>query len=167
MPKDSAQRVKDHRERKLREARRAGDPTDTLPGPKFFEYVNESGDWTEVEYYLDWLGIASSAWPQFSNDEDPGYLEGVDEGPYRGSIGRAERMVGFFLDAAINLASSINDYKKKKIDDAIKALESSDMTDPEQRKLALQEIVRLNKLREQLIKKVRWELPQWRVTNIS
>lgn len=163
MAKDSAQRVREYRARKEREARQKGDPTDRLPGRKFYEYMEETGRWSDLAAYLDWLEIDSSAWPAFKDDKDTGYSEGDDE-PNRGSIGRAERMVGLFLDAAIVLSEIVSDYKKEKIDQAIKEIENSDLSDPADRKKALREIVRLNKYKDQLSKNVRRELQQWRLS---
>ncbi len=150
------------RKRKAEAAKLAGDPTDAVASIKFYEYLTDR-DWLEVVTYLEWAGIGSAGIPSFDTDDDPEHNTETD-GPYRGSIGRAERMVGCLLDAASQLASEISTYKKEQIDRALVAREQSDLTDPAAKKKALAESARLHKLRAQLDKQVRWTLPQWRVT---
>ena len=111
--------------------------------------------------FLEWAGVDPRGIPTFEADDDPEHSEQLGDGPTRGSIGRAERMVGCFLDAASELASTINKYKKREIDRAIAEIETSDLSDPSTRKHALKEVVRLNKLRDRLSKQVRWTIPQW------
>jgi hypothetical protein len=148
-------------EKKAEREKLAGDPTDKIAERPFNEYLTAS-DWSEVLTYLDWAGINPDAVPTFDTDDDPEHNPETD-GPYRGSIGRAERMVGLFLDAASQLASMINDYKKQEIGRAIAELEGADLTDPAVKRKALADIVRFNKLSDQLDKQVRWTLPQWKV----
>ena len=163
MAKTAAEYQRAYRERKAKQAKLAGDPTDAIVSTKFHEFLAESDHWhSDVLYPLEWAGISPDAFQAFDRDDDPDHDPQTD-GPYRGSIGRAERMVGMFLDVASGLASTINDYKRREIDRAIANLEASDMTDPVGKKKALNEIVRLNKLRDQLDKQVRWTIPQWRL----
>lgn len=42
-------------------------------------------------------------------------------------------------------------------------IEQADLPDPAARKAAMAEVVRLNKLLDQLAKPVRWSFPQWRL----
>lgn len=149
--------------RKAAEARRAGDPTDELAEKRFYEYLAE--DQRHWGMAVANLEIAGLTVPEFADDSDDEWSAEIYDEPFRGSIGRAERMVGLLLDAAIDCASAIKAYKCQLIDAAIAKIEQSDLTDPDARKQALAEIVHLNKLRDQLDKNVRWELPQWRVNN--
>ena len=141
----------------------AGDPSDKIATRRFHEYLPDDPEWNEVQTYLEWAGIKPDAIPTFDTDNDPDH-DPVSDGPYRGSIGRAERMVGCLLDAASELAGIINRYKREEIDRAIARLESADLSDAEKRKQALEDVVRLTRYRDQLDKQVRWSLPQWRVT---
>ena len=162
MAKTAAEYQRKYRERKAERAKQAGDPIDAFAAVKFHEYLLNDGGWNdEVLYPLEWAGISPDAVPAFDNDEDPDHNPETD-GPYRGSIGRAERMVGMFLDAASGLASVINRYKRQQIDAAIADLENADLADPAAKKQALADIVRLNQLRDRLDKQVRWSLPQWK-----
>jgi hypothetical protein len=162
MAKTAAEYQREYRERKAERAKNAGDPIDAIAALKFHEYLPTDGGWKdEVLYPLEWAGIIPDAVPAFDSDEDPDHNPETD-GPYRGSIGRAERMVGMLLDAASGLASIINRYKRQQIDAAIADLEKADLTDPPAKKRALADIVRLNKLRDRLDKQVRWSLPLWK-----
>lgn len=160
--KTPADYQREYRERKKERLRLAGDPTDAITKVPFNEYLPEDGNWSSVAYALEWAGINSDGIPQFETDDDPGYLEGDSE-PNRGSIGRAERMVGCLLDAATELAGIIARYKRKEIADRIHEIETGDLSDPATRKQALHDIVRLKKMLDQLDKQVRRTLPQWEV----
>ena len=73
-------------------------------------------------------------------------------------------MVGCLIDAASQLADIINKYKRKEISDRMQEVEASDLSDPDVRKKALADMVRLQKMTEHLDKQVRWTFPQWKVT---
>ncbi|ASP68312.1 hypothetical protein [Sinorhizobium meliloti] len=163
MAKSAAEYQRAYRERKAEQAKLAGDPSDQIADRRFFEYVSDDGNYQEVLNYLEWAGINPDAVPHFDTDDDPEH-DPENDGPYRGSIGRAERMVGMLLDAASELAAIINRYKRKEISDQIEEIETSDLSDPDARKQALADIVRLQKMLDQLEKRVRWTLPQWKVT---
>ena len=147
-------------ERKEAMARSVGDPTDVLTKQPFYEYLNSQQLWRDVELDLD---LVEGSAPQFKDDSDSGLAEDAGIGPFRGSMGRAERMVAVYLDFATTVAKMINDYKRDAIDNALIQLEQSDLSDPATKAKALADPGRLNKLRDQLDKNVRWELPQWRV----
>lgn len=146
-------------------ARLAGDPTDAIAKRKFSEYIADDFDsfQSEVHYLLEWAGINPDALPAFTNDDDPEH-DPESDGPYRGSIGRAERMASLLIDAGSNLANLINDYKRKEIAARIHEIETSDLSNPDIRKQAQADIVRLKKMLGQLGKQVRRTFPQWRVT---
>jgi hypothetical protein len=160
MAKTAAEYQRAYRERKADLAKQAGDPTDQISTRPFSDYVTTDGNWAVIEEVLDYVGVTP---PAFIADNDEQWREQWGE-PYRASIGRAERMVGAFLDAASGLAHTIARYKRKEIDQAISNLEASDMTLPAIKRKALAEIVRLNRIRDQLDKQVRWSLPQWKTT---
>ena len=161
MAKSAKERKRASLERKAAEARKAGDPTDALATRRFFEFIQ--GGHPVWDAGVDNLAIAGFAAPIFSDDSDDEWSPDIYDEPYRGSIGRAERMVGLLLDAAHEFASTINAYKREAIDSAIAAIQQSDLTDPDAKAKALTEVVRLTKLRDQLEKMVRWELPEWQV----
>lgn len=162
MRKSWADYKREQRKRKAEAAKQAGDPTDAIAKVKFHEYLTDS-DWGEVSIYLEWAGINPNAIPSFDTDDDPNHNPETD-GPLRGSIGRAERMVGCLMDAASLLATEINAYKRKEIDARIHEIETGDLSDPKARKQALADIVRLKKMLDQLNRQVRWTFPQWKVT---
>ena len=147
-------------ERKEAKARAVGDPTDVLASQPFYQFLNSHRLWRDIEQNLD---LVEGAAPQFNDDSDSGWLEDGWDGPFRGSIGRAERMVTVYLDFAATVARMINDYKREAIESALVQLEQSDLSDPVIKAKALADTVRLNKMRDQLDKSVRWELPQWRI----
>ncbi|MHA6643233.1 hypothetical protein [Mesorhizobium sp. A623] len=149
--------------RKAEREKLAGDPTDAIAMIKFNEFLSDNPNWDEVKTYLEWAGIDPDGIPTFATDDDPDHNPETD-GPYRGSIGRAERMVGCLLDAATELATIVNTYKRKEINDRIHEIETSDLSDPNTRKQALTDIVRLKKMLEQLDTQVRRNLPRWEVT---
>lgn len=160
MAKTAAEYQRAYRERKAELAKQAGDPTDKISARPFSDYVTTDGNWPVIEEVLDCVGVTP---PAFDADVDEQWQEQWGE-PYRASIGRAERMVGAFLDAASGLADAIARYKRREVDRAIADLEAADMTVPAVKKKALAEIVRLNRMRDQLDKQVRWSLPQWKTT---
>lgn len=158
-----AEKQRRYRERIKNKQRLAADPSDDFTKVPFNEYLPEDGNWREVLTYLEWAGINPDAAPDFETDTDPDCQED-DDGPNRGSIGRAERMVESLIDAAGEMASIINRYKRKEIADRIHDIETSDLSAPDTRKQALADIVRLKKILDQLDKQVRWTFPQWKVT---
>ena len=167
MAKTAAEYQKAYRERKKKQAKLAGDPTDVIASRTFSDYIQEDFNsyQSEVHYPLEWSGISPDALPTFESDEDPEY-DAQTDGSYRGSIGRAERMVGMYSSAATGLAGLINHYKRAEIDRAIAALEKADLSDPAERKRALGEMARLAKMRAQLDKNVRLTIPQYEVKEV-
>jgi hypothetical protein len=132
----------------------------------FFEHLSIDPNWSSVEAALDVAGIE---WPTFKDDSGPKSITGTfeEDGTYErfpGSVGRAEIMVSAFLDAATELAGIVNRYKRKEISDRIHEIETSDLSNPDVRKHALADIIRLKQMLEQLDRQVRWGLPQWKVT---
>ncbi|BCH60420.1 hypothetical protein RvVAR0630_30440 [Agrobacterium vitis] len=160
MVKTAAEYQRAYRERlKEREKEAVGNADEAFKMP-FHEFMADH--WSDVTTYLEWSGV--DVLPDYAadGDHDPDWVEETD-GPYRGALGRAERMVGHYLDAANTLAMWINRYKEQEINARIAELEASDLNDPDARKQALADIVKLTKYRDQLSKQVRWTLPQWKV----
>ena len=137
----------------------------------FFEAFQDDGNASNVDISLDCAGIEPVA---FEDDGGPKSFSGqIEQGAsesgqvaYEGatnSLGRAEVMVGCLIDAAAELAGIINTYKRKEIRTRIAEIEQSDLTDPVERKAALAQIVRLNRLMDQIDKQVRWTFKQWKI----
>ena len=137
----------------------------------FFEAFEDDANAINVDISLDCAGIEPV---QFLDDSGPksftGQIENLaadnEDEAYQGaknSLGRAEVMVGCLIDAAAELAGIINSYKRKEIRQRIAEIETSDLADPEVRRTALAQIVRLNKLMDQLDKQVRWTFNQWKI----
>ena len=158
-----AEKQRRYRERLKKRERAAPEVTTDFLRRPFSEYVAaHEHEYQDVWYPLEWAGIRPDAIPFFESDDDPDH-DPTSDGPNRGSIGRAERMVGMLLDAAASLAGMINRYKREQIAAAIAELEAGDLTDPAIKKQALADLVRLNKIRDRLDKQVRWPLPEWKV----
>lgn len=137
----------------------------------FFEAYENDGNAQNVDISLDVAGIAPLV---FSDDSGPKSFTGqIEQGAaqngedaYPGatdSLARAEIAVGCLIDAAAELAGIINSYKRKEVMQRIAEIEASDLSDPAGRKAALTQIVRLNKLLDQLGKQVRWTFKQWKI----
>ncbi len=160
MVKSAAEYQRAYRERlKEKEKEAVGIADEAFQAP-FHEFMGDF--WNDVTTYLEWSGIKEIPDYAADGDTDPDWNAETD-GPNRGALGRAERMVGLYLDAASTLAGYINRYKEQEISNRIGELEASDLSDPEARKQALADIVTLTKYRDQLSKQVRWTLPQWKV----
>ncbi|MBL4928012.1 hypothetical protein [Fuscibacter oryzae] len=157
---------------KKADLRRAVTATDVFKTP-FFEFL---GDFcyssSDFNVALDLAGIET---PQFDDDLGPEAhtrdlaIPPPDDDFYpfkgtKGSLGRAEVMVGCLIDAAADLAHQVNEYKRQEIKSRLAEIEASDLSDPETKKAALQNVTRLNKMLDQLDKQVRWTFPQWKVT---
>jgi hypothetical protein len=126
------------------------------------DFYNPTGDFMTA---LEWAGINPDHIPVILNDIDPIFDPKSPEYPPmedeqdRGAIGRAERMSGSLRDAATALARAINTYKRSEINARIKELQEADLSDPEDRKKALGDIVRLTQILDRLNKEVRHAFP--------
>lgn len=141
----------------------------------FFEWADETGALSAGSNYgvgLDQCGLSA---PVFTDDSGPksytGDIETLHEpfpdSPFvapSNSLARAEVMVGSLIDAAKDVAQAVNDYKQSEIKARIAEIEQSDLSDAETKRKALADIVRLQKMLDQLSKQVRWTFPQWKVT---
>lgn len=175
MAMTNAEKVRAHRERKKAQEQVRAKQAERLsifdqPAEPFYRWYEGGSDF---QMCLDIAGIEA---PAIEDDSDPksatGEIEPIfadnpEDSPYynaKGSLSRAEIMVGALISATVELADLINRYKRKEITDRIHAIETTDLSDPDTRKQALADIVRLKKMLDQLNKQVRWTFPQWKVT---
>jgi hypothetical protein len=157
-----AEKQKRYRERKEKEAQVRAHETNSFLKQPFDEWLGNL--WSdEITFDLDLVGVQSVGDFPGNGDIDPFWKEEWGEGPNRGAIGAAERMVGVLGEAAYNLARRINQYKSEEIAARIAEIEAADLTDPAVKKQALADIAKLTKYRDELSKSVRWTLPQWKV----
>lgn len=168
-----AEKQKAYRERKKAEKRAAKESTAPHLKRPLSALWNESAGFTDFEQALQLAGIAPPSFEDERNPEDE-TLEpdaigldqyGVDEifGNRKGAIGRAEVIIGSLIDAASELASIVNRYKRAEIEARLAELENSAETDVA---TAIEQAVRLNKMLDQLNKQVRRSFPQWEVTSV-
>lgn len=87
------------------------------------------------------------------SDEDALIQEDLDNAST--SLGKAELLIGHFIDAATELARLVSDYKREEIDVRIAEAEQRQPKD-------IEDIARLKKMRHQLSRQVRWAFPQWK-----
>ncbi|MBF2716895.1 hypothetical protein [Agrobacterium vitis] len=168
MAMTSAEKVRRFRERQKEEdkqARRQSEPTQHWYLRRgFSEYADHSGERIDYEMALDVAGLqADGFYDEASPKSATGDIEPSTYENINGAVGRAELTIGMLLEAATTLAGMVNDFKQQEINARIAELETSDLNDPDARKQALADIVKLTKYRDQLSKQVRWTLPQWKV----
>ena len=158
-------------ERDREALRRAPDSIYPYLKQPFFQYFNDNYDLESIDQTFQLMGMEM---PDFDDDLGPAAhvsknymaeqedIEMLFTGS-EGSIGRAEVMVGFLLDAASQLARLINTFKQAELKAAQAALELQDLSDAAAKRAAIAEAVHIAKLQEELKKSVRWSLPQWQV----
>ena len=129
------------------------------------------GDLSSSSDFADAFELAGIPTPEFTDDRGPEAFSldagAEDAGAFddaKGSLGRAEIMVGCLITAALDLARLVNTHKRQEINARLAEIEASDLSEPEAKKAALQDAARLNKMLDQLEKQVRWTFPQWKVT---
>lgn len=161
-------------EREQEQLRVQPDSTYEFLDTPFHQFVEESPNWSSIDLLFDLMGLEP---PTFEDDRGPDAFAAddcfsTDEDRndtfrgYAGSIGRAELMVDFLQDAAIELASEINRYKKRALKARRAEIEAADLSDPEKRREALDAITRISRIEEVLDKNVRRTLTQWKVKGI-
>lgn len=166
-----ADKQRRYRERKKEAARVAPDTASDLFRSPFSEFMTD-GQWTAVTFAMGLCGIEFSPFEdETSGKEIAARFDGwgAKEGNYNqfeGAIGRAELMIPNLIDAAIALSRNVNEYKKQEIANRTNEIETSDLSDPTVRKRALDDIVRLKKILDQLDKRVRVDFAQWKVTDV-
>lgn len=170
MALSNAEKVRAYRERqKVKEKAELKQPDKShwyITGD-FQTFLNQHPDSDEFKLPLDLMGLEA---PEFIDGEpktatnlwfDP---DNEDDAQYYEAMGRADVFVGLLIESTTALARFVNEFKLKEIDSRIKEIEAAELTDPKAKKQALKDIVRLNKMRDQLTKQVRITLPQWKVT---
>lgn len=155
------------KERAKQEAQQGGDAGSDAYRLPFSEWA-ERGSLDDLSQYA---ALAGFELPAFDNERDPeefiiDRFAFGDESPLgdaKGALGRAEATVGLLIDMALLLAESVNKYKQNEITERLTELESSNEAD---RATAMKEAVRLNKMLDQLNRRVRRDFPQWKVTGV-
>lgn len=172
MPMTPAERKRKQIERDRAALREMPDSTYPFLSMPFHEWL-EGTDWESAEHDVNAAGMNM---PVLEDDSGPRSFDGeVERGAsqdwhpytgYQGSVGRAESMVDYLVDALGQMAGAINTYKIQQINARIAELEGADLSKEEVRKAALGDIVRLTKMKEHLSRNVRISLPQWKVKGI-
>ncbi|WP_152541126.1 hypothetical protein [Sulfitobacter noctilucae] len=168
MAKTSTERMQAKKEREEAARRAAEDSTYPYLKETFSEFLKHEGNYSSVEIALGLAGIEA---PLIEDEMGPenfaleDVIAGVDD-PFpgaKGAIGRAEIMIDCFIDAAMELANVVQNYKRQEIEARLAELENSEKAD---RATAMKEAVKLTKILDQLDKQVRRSFPQWKVTGI-
>jgi hypothetical protein len=177
MALSNAEKVRRYRERqktkKQAELKQPTSRSDFFRKP-FFEFFPV--DEQLGSQYVQSLELAGVQPVLFKDDSGPevstlddlagGHEEGEFDNPFgdsRGSsLGKAEVMIGCLLDAASDLASQVNAYKKAEIKKRIVEIESFDLSEPETRRAAFVEMSELTSMLEELDKHLRWHIPIWK-----
>lgn len=162
-------------ERKRRQVERERAASEAMPDaaygmdldPPFPDFFGEHRSLSELEFSLDVCGYPL---PEFEEGEQRSYNGDLERDPelspytgFEGALGRAEVIVSNLSDAAVTLAQMINDYKRMQITRRLSQIDAMDLSDPDVRKKAMEEMVSLNRLLERLNKQVRFNLPQWKL----
>ncbi|TYR29346.1 hypothetical protein FY036_20930 [Mesorhizobium microcysteis] len=178
MAKSALERKRLQLQREQERLRKRDDSTYPFLKEPFFKWLNRTdayGDWSSGSFHLDASQINV---PQFEDDSGPRSVDGhvellwenePEEGHYagfRGSIGRAECMVDDLLAAAASFALAINTYKKEQINARIAETEQSDLSDPDLRKKAFADVVRLRKMLDRLEKMTRTSVYEYKIKDI-
>ncbi len=124
----------------------------------FFEYFERERGLNLNEYAT----VMGDDWYLFDDDSgikpsDEDALIQEDQDSASNSLGKAELLIGHFIDMATELARLVSDYKRAEIEARLKEAEACESIDDG-------EIERLKKMRHQLKRQVRWAFPQWKVT---
>tara|TARA_R110000737_G_scaffold322678_1_gene335061 strand:+ start:2190 stop:2702 length:513 start_codon:yes stop_codon:yes gene_type:complete len=164
----SAERQKAYRERKKQEKlERLKSPSvseNELFLAPFSDWVSKNPNYTEVELALGLIGFEA---PGFHDERGPREFAlpealGPDNEAFSeadNALGRAEVIIGCLLTATIEMAGIVNEYKREQIENRLAELEHSEAVD---KKAAMKEAVKLNKLLDRFDKPVRWALPEWK-----
>ena len=132
----------------------------------FFEDAGLEGNYSNVELALALAGIEA---PRFEDNQGPTEhaleeaIAGV-ENPFpgaQGSIGRAEVMIDCLIDAASEMASIVNSYKRLELQKRISEIYKNDDLTPEH---TVEAVSQINDQLNKLTKQVRRSFPPWRVT---
>lgn len=124
----------------------------------FFEFFDDWGGET-----LEWCGdVLGEKWWDFPDDRglqpstDQALVE-EDLANASNSLGRAEVILSTLIDAADELSTAINEYKRREITGRLKEID-------EKNPINFGEVDRLKRMLYQLHRPVRWPFSQWKVT---
>lgn len=178
MAKSALERKHDQISRDKELLRKSEDAAYPYLGVPFFEWLEageDVGDWDSGLFHLD---ACQMPHPVFKDDRDPQSIDGEVEllgwddpgfdyyAGYKGSIGRAEALVNDLMAAASNFALSINRYKKEMLYRKKKEIEASDLSDPEARKKAFDDIVKIDAMLKRLEKMKRISIYEFQLKGI-
>jgi hypothetical protein len=164
MAMTDAEKKRAQRERQEAAKRKSADSSYPYLKQPFSEYPGLDGNYSNVEIALGLIGVVA---PEIEDERDPDafaldeVVAGV-ENPFpgaKGAIGRAEVMIECYLDAAMELASIVNTYKRSEVNARLQELEQMENAGAE----AIAEGVKLNKILDALEKNVRRQIPNWKV----
>lgn len=85
---------------------------------------------------------------------------------YRGSLGRAERLVDDLLALASIYANTISTYKKEQLEARITEIEHADLSTPDMKSKAFADVMRLRKMLDQLDKARRISIQEYKIKEI-
>lgn len=177
MAKTALERKRDQLDREAKRLRLLMESSYPFLKQPFFQWLNENSgrEWDAGDLHRD---ASQITFPTFEDDSGPHSVDGEVEqigkdnpeadpyAGYAGSIGRAERLVDDLLSLANIYASTINTYKKEELAARINEIEDADLSDPDTKKKALADIVRLRKMLERLDKVSRISIPEYKVKGI-
>lgn len=170
MVKTAAEYQRDYRRRKSEQQQEAKELTRPFTKVPFCEFIAGNSNWKDVDAALDMAGIDLY---EFDDDRSPASASGeIEKGSpdiydqFPGSIGRAEILFQGLLDAATDVATMINAYKREAIDRAIDEYRSQPISDPTRQGKIMDEIIRLGKIRDQLDRRSRRTFPAIEVKEI-
>lgn len=177
MALSNAEKVRRYRERQ--KAKKQGDlkkPTEQndlfmMPFCEFFPEDEQLGS-----QYVQSLELAGIEPVLFADDSGPeaatlddlrdDFEDGGMSNPFGDSkgtsLGKAEVLVASLLDAAADLATWINDYKKAEIKARIAEIEAAELPDAEARRDAFAKVGALTRMLEELDVTLRWPVPVWK-----
>ena len=75
-------------------------------------------------------------------------------------------MIDLLLEAASELANIVNRYKRDELAARRKEIEESDLSDPEERRTAIDNITQITRIEAELSKNVRQTLPIWKIKGL-
>lgn len=164
---EAQRRWRQRKREKREEDRKQAEASHWYVKDQFQTYLENHADWSEFEIPLDIMGLQTPTFRDGAPETATGsYIDPNDPNNaalFKG-MGRADVFVGLFIEAATVLARRLNEFKLKEISERIQEIEAGEWNDPAAKKQALSDIVRLNKMRDQLSKQVRITLPEWKVT---
>lgn len=171
-----AEKSRAFRERLERELRIKPDLTYAYLTEPFHEWLEDTGganaDWDSAMMELDAAGLdvieivddlgprSKSGMIELTRRDEDGYDPYAG---YLGSIGQLESVIDCLVTAAQAFALIANRYKLSQLKLKIAEIESRDLSEPENRKAALAELVQINKIQELLQKQIRITFQPWKV----